>query len=143
MGKGGSEQVGDKEGGGNKPKTFRMMFPVKSGLRPFSVEGCSGRVATWTLMWVHFWHRHVQENVVIMEESNLLHPRFSLCELLVPLRSLKRMHRHTSQFRKGAERKRQILKEEEERLVIFRAFSAYGRPLEMVIVRCTWSRSAG
>ena len=36
------------------------------------------------------------------------------------------------QCKKGAERKRQILAEEEERVATSRAFSAYGRPLEMV-----------
>ena len=38
----------------------------------------------------------------------------------------------TVQYKKGAERKRQILAEEEERVATSRGFSAYGRTLKMV-----------
>ena len=41
-------------------------------------------------------------------------------------------HRRTSQCTRGAERRRRSLAAEEEREVATRAFSAYGRPLEMV-----------
>ena len=53
MEKGGSGQVGEEEGGGNGPRTFRIAFPVKSVPRPLPVEWCSGRAATWTEMWVN------------------------------------------------------------------------------------------
>ena len=39
------------------------------------VEGCLGRAATRTEMWVHFLYRHLLDNVVIMEEGNLPYPR--------------------------------------------------------------------
>ena len=39
--KGGSRQEGNKEGRGKNPRTFRMAFPVKSGLSNCQVKGCS------------------------------------------------------------------------------------------------------
>ena len=72
--KGGPGQEGDIEGRGDNPRTYRMLFPEKVGLKPFPVEGCSGRVATRMDMQVHFWHWNVRDTVVILEEGNLSHP---------------------------------------------------------------------
>ena len=83
-------------------------------------------------MWVHFWHHHVRENVGILEESNLSHPRCLLCDMLVSLRYLSGMHGRTAQCKKGAEQKQQRLAAEEERAFTSRAVSAYGCPLDMV-----------
>ena len=52
--------------------------------------------------------------------------------MMVPWQDLNRMHRRTTQFKKGMEQKRWRLSAEEERAVTYRAFSMYGRPLEMV-----------
>ena len=52
--------------------------------------------------------------------------------MLVLCKILNETHIHTSQFNWGAEWKRWRLVAEEEREVTVRAFSAYGRPLEMV-----------
>ena len=65
--KGGSGQESDKEDGGDKPRTFRMVFSAKSGPRPFPFEGCIGRAATRTAMRVHFWNRNVRDTMVILE----------------------------------------------------------------------------
>ena len=67
-------QEGDKAAGGDNPRTYRMAFPEKAGPRPCPVEGCSGQVSTQTTIRVHFWHRHVRDTVVILEEGNLSHP---------------------------------------------------------------------
>ena len=83
MEKGRSVQEGDEEGRGKDPRTFRMSFPAKVGLRPFPFEGCSVQVATRTAMWVQLWNQHVQDTVVILEEVNLPHPRLLLCDMLV------------------------------------------------------------
>ena len=83
-------------------------------------------------MQVHFWNRHVRDTVVILEEGNLPHPQCPLCDMLVPWQSLNGSHNCTSQFNKGAERKRRRLAAEEERAETSRAFSAYGRTFEMV-----------
>ena len=82
-------------------------------------------------MKVYFWHRHVRDTVAILEEGNPPHPRFPLCDMLVPWKVLNGTHRHTAQCNRGAERKRQILAVEEEREVTVRTFRTYGRPLEM------------
>ena len=66
----GERRVGEggrREGGGDDPRTFRMLFTAKVVTRPCQVEGCSGRVATRMEMWVHLWHRYVQDTVVILE----------------------------------------------------------------------------
>ena len=80
----GSGKEDDKEGRGDEPRTFRMVFPEKTGPRPCPVEGFSGRAGTRTAMWLHFWHRHVRDTVVILEEENLSHPRCPLCDMMVP-----------------------------------------------------------
>ena len=72
--KGGSGKVGKNEVGGDDPRNYRMAFPAKTGPRPCPVEGCSGQAATHTAIRVHFWHQHVQDTVVILEEGNLPHP---------------------------------------------------------------------
>ena len=52
--------------------------------------------------------------------------------MLVPWKALNGTHRIMTQCNRGAERKRQRLAAEEERLVTDRTFSAYGIPLDMV-----------
>ena len=52
--------------------------------------------------------------------------------MLVPWKALNGTHRRTAQCDQGAERNRRRLTEDEEREVTARAFSAHGRPLEMV-----------
>ena len=79
------------------PRTFLMIFPAKGGPRSCPVEGCPGRVAKRTAMWVNFLHRHVLNIVVILEEVNLPHPRFSRCDMLVPRRDLNGKHPATAQ----------------------------------------------
>ena len=109
-----------------------MAFPEKAGPRPCLVEGCSARAATQTAIWVHFWHRHVQYTMVIMEEGNLHHPRSPLCNILVRWRSPNGSHKNIAQCKKGKKRKRRSLAEEEERVATSRAFRAYGRTLKIV-----------
>ena len=55
-----------------------------------------------------------------------------LYDIVVQWNDLNGTHIHTSQCNQGLERKRQGLVAEEEREVTVRAFSAYGRPLEMM-----------
>ena len=43
-------------------------------------------------MKVQFWHRHVRDTVVILEEGKLPHPRCPLCDILVPWRYLNGKH---------------------------------------------------
>ena len=83
-------------------------------------------------MKVHFWQRHVRDTVVILEEGNLPHPRFLLCDMMVPCKALNGIHGRTAQCTRGAEQKIQKLATEEEREVATRYFSTYGLPLEMV-----------
>ena len=83
-------------------------------------------------MRVHLWHWHVWDTMVILQEGNLPHPQCSLCNMLVPWRSLNGSHKHTSQCMPGAEPNQWSLAVEEERAVKSRAFSTYGSTLVMV-----------
>ena len=68
--KGGTVQEGKIEGRGDEPRTYRMVFLAKAGLRHCPVEGCSGRASTQASMRVHFWHWNVWNIVVILEGGN-------------------------------------------------------------------------
>ena len=71
-GAGQKDNKGDRYGG-DEPRTYRMTFPEKSGLRPCPVEGCSGRVVMRKAVQVHLWHHHIRYTGAIMEEGNFLH----------------------------------------------------------------------
>ena len=83
-------------------------------------------------MRMHFCSRHVRGIVIILEEVNLPHPRFSRCDMLVPWRALNGRHHATTMCSKGAERKRRRMSEAELRDSTERAFEAYGKPMETV-----------
>ena len=78
-----------------------MTFPEKVVPSPCPFEVCSVWAVTRTAMLVNFWYRHVRDTVVILEEGNLPHPRFPLCNILVPWRFLNGMHQRTAQCKKG------------------------------------------
>ena len=105
---------------------------MNEGPRHCPVEGCSGYSATQTVMIVHLWNRDVQDTVVILEDGNLPHQWFPLCDTLVPWQSFNKYHKITAQCKKGEEQKQRGLVAEEERAVTSRAFSAYVRTLDMV-----------
>ena len=115
--------------GGGETRIYRIAFSKRARPRPCPVEGCSGRASTRTAMRVHFWHWHVRDIVVILEDGNIPHPRCRLCEMLVSCKSLKETQRSMAECTWGAERKIRQLVVEEEREVTARYFSAYGRPL--------------
>ena len=121
----------DNDDRGNDTIIFRITFLAKAGPRPCPVEGCIGQAETRTAMRVNFWQRHVRDTAVILEEVNTPHPRCPLCDMLVPWRALNGMHWRTTQCKKGQDQKRRCLAVEEERAIIYRAFIAYGRPLDM------------
>ena len=121
----GGEQRVDDEGRndpGEEPWKYRMGFPTAGGPRNCPVEGCLERAATRTAMRVHFFQRHVRDNVIIFKEGNLPHPRCPCYNMLVPWRSLNRRHLATDQCAKGEERKQMWLAEDDLRESLERAF---------------------
>ena len=108
-----------------------MAFSAKGGPWSFPVEGCPGRAAKRTAIWVHFLHRHVLDTMVILEEGNLPHPRSPQCDMLVPRRAMNARHPATDQCARGVEQKRRRLVEAELRENSERAFEAYREPLEI------------
>ena len=95
------------------PRTYKMSFPEKEVPRRCPVTGCPGDLATWTVMWVHFIHRHVQNTVVMLEEGSLPLPWFPRCDLLVSRKVLNGRHLGTIHCRMETERKRRRLAEAE------------------------------
>ena len=90
------------------------------------MEGCPGLLATRASMRVHFVHRHVHNNVVILEEGNLPLSRCPWCDLQVSRKALNGRHLETSQCRTRKERKRRRLAEAEMRVTLEKAFHSYG-----------------
>ena len=60
-------------------------------------------------MQVYFLYRHVLDAVVILEEGNLPHPRYTQCDMLVPRWALNGRHPDIAQCARGGERKRRRL----------------------------------
>ena len=54
------------------------------GPRKCPIEGCPGWEETSTAMRFHFFHRHVRDTIIILEEGNLPHPWRPQCDMLVP-----------------------------------------------------------
>ena len=73
--KGGLGPEGDEAAGGDDPRTYSMAFNAKAGTRPCQVKGCSSQASTRTATRVHFWHRHIRDIMVILEEGKPPHPR--------------------------------------------------------------------
>ena len=66
-----------------------------------------------TTIQVHFFHRHVRDTVIILEEGKPPHPWCPCCYILVPWRALNVPHITTTQFAKGVEINQQHMVEEE------------------------------
>ena len=81
----------------------------------------------------NFFHQHVRETVLILEEGNLSHQQFPSCNMLLPWRALSRRNLASDQCAKGEERNSRRLTEEELRDSLERAIHSYGEPLETVI----------
>ena len=64
--------------GGNKLRTKKMALTKRAGHRPCPVKRCSGGASKRTAMSMHFWHRHIKDTVVILEEGNFPHTWCSL-----------------------------------------------------------------
>ena len=83
-------------------------------------------------MRVHFFHRHVRDTVIILEEGNIPQPWCPCCDILVPWRALNGLHITTTQCAEEVERKQRRMGEYEMQESEDRAFQAYARPLETV-----------
>ena len=118
-------------GEGEEKQTYRMELP-KGGTTECPVEGCPGRAGTRTAMRVHFWRRHVQDTIIILEEGNLPHPRCENCDMFVLWRALNGRHKSKMMCKSGAERKRQRLAEAEIRESTEMALEGYGKQIKSV-----------
>ena len=110
-------------------QTYPVSFP-KCRLRlRCPVERCIGGVSRRTNLRSHFAHRHVQENIVILEEGNQPYPRCPQCDMFVAQKSLNGRHLATDSSQRGMERKWCRLVEEEARSRTDMKLTAYGVPL--------------
>ena len=115
-----------------EPRVYKIAFPTAGVPRNCPVEGCQGWAAMWTAMRVHFFHQHVQDIVIILEEGALPYPRCPWCDMLVPWQVLNKRHLTTAQCAKGAEINCQRMAKEEMWESAERSFQDYGRPLQTV-----------
>ena len=114
------------------PQTYWMLLSTAAELRKFLVEGCRGRSEMRMAIRVHFFHRHVRDTVVILEEGKLTHPRQPRCDIMVPWMDLNGRHTTTDQCTKGVERKWGRLSVEYMRESTERSLQAYSTPLESI-----------
>ena len=67
--------------GGKQGRQGRLAQDISDGIsregrtKVLPIKGGSGRAAMRATMRVHFWHRHLWDTVVILEEDNLSHSR--------------------------------------------------------------------
>ena len=85
-----------------------------------------------TNLWVHFAHQHARDTIVILEEGNRPYPRCPQYDIFFSHKDLTIRHRITAFYRRGAERKRRRLVEEEARAGDETEITAYGIPLAPV-----------
>ena len=69
------------------------------------VEGCLGGASIWTILRIHFSHRHLWDTIVILEEGNQTYPRFPQCNIFVAQKSLNGRHLVTDFCQRVMERK--------------------------------------
>ena len=58
-----------------------MVFPQRLDL-------CRSKLKGVVSDRVNFWNRHVRDTVVILEEVTPPHPRYPLCDMMVPWKAL-------------------------------------------------------
>ena len=68
------------------------------------VEGCQGRAASQTSLWVHFVHPVVRETLVILEEGNYPHLRLTTMDFFL-WEATNSRHPNTALCPKGEEKK--------------------------------------
>ena len=78
-------------------RRFKTRNGTAVGPKNCPIKGCQGRAAMRTVIRVQFLHRHDRDNVVILEEGNLPHPRYQWCNMLVPWQALNGRHITTAQ----------------------------------------------
>ena len=66
------------------PRLYRVSFPREAGSIVCPVGVYKGWLMTRTNLWIHFFHCHMQDTLVILEEENRPHPRRPACDMFVP-----------------------------------------------------------
>jgi hypothetical protein len=114
------------------PARYCISFPSYADSINCPVDGCPGRATNRNNLRRHFMHRHVRDELVILEEGTALLPRCELCDMFVTYKSLNQSHQQSAYCREGAARKRQRHAREDARLASEVVFTARGVPLDSV-----------
>ena len=72
-----------------------------------------GRASNWASIRVDVAHLHLRDTIMILEEGDIHYPWFPKCDMFVSHKALSGRHLATDVFRRGEERKRRRLLEEE------------------------------
>ena len=114
--------VGWGDRGGSPPtptlreaQTYRVSFPKHLSRLQCPVAGCLGGALSRTNLRIHFAHRHMQYNIVILEEGNRPYPWFPQCNIFMPKKAVNSWHLVIAFWRRGMERNWSCLAEKEER----------------------------
>ena len=112
---------------------YRVYLPRAGGSVGFPVESCGGQATMCTNLWIHFVRHHVRNTIVMMEEGNRTHPRFSDSGIFLPWAALNHRHPTTDLCDQGADWKRRKLSDKETHVGAATYFRSYIQPLETVI----------
>ena len=107
-------------------RTYRISFPWTACDIAFPVGVCPGRSSSWSALWVHFVHLHMQDTLVVLVEGNYPLPCCPKCDIFATWRALNGTHQVMSMCTRGVERRLKRLWEEESRRIMVMDFEAYG-----------------
>ena len=113
-------------------KTYQVYFPSAIMRLRCPVARCQGGETIRTNLQVHFAHRHVKDDVVILEEGNHPYPRCPKCEMFVSQQELNVRDNSTALCQQGEDHKQRHMAAEEAEAREAMALTAYGRPLTEV-----------
>ena len=97
---------------------------------------CRGRAKNIINLRIHFVNFHMQEMIVILEESNRPHTCCLFCEMCVPWEALNICNPTIDLCARVVKQKQQSMAEEEAQAGNDTAFRAYVQPLETVAYFC-------
>jgi hypothetical protein len=112
------------------PLKYQVSFPLYCQSITCPMEGCTGKASTREHLRCHFMYKHLEDDIVIMEEGAL--PRCWDCGMFTSYSSLAYPHKKSWQCKRGKELKykRSITSEAHRALRV--VFNINGTPIESV-----------
>jgi hypothetical protein len=83
------------------PLKYQVSFPLYCQSIACPVEGCTGKASTRANLWSHFMYKHLEDDIVMMEEGAL--PICLYCGMITSYSSLASRHKNVWQYKQGKE----------------------------------------